>query len=598
VLKDGCLTRLRYALALSAAALVLNGAAARADEPKAVVRGEMPADLRAAIEKAIGEAKTAPGSRLEARRRAAAAAEDATAVLRSAGFYAYVVEPDVTDTEPGRPIVTIDPGPQFHIKDPTITWEGTVPPRGVQGAGFSAIQLDDGQPARAGDVLAAEGRVIASTQKLGYADAILETRVVTVDHADKSVHPEYKLQAGDLVRLDGVDVRTDGRTNPAWVRRLGPWKEGDVYDPDDVAELERRLLDAGVYDSVTVSLAPKDHANDKGNRPVVVSLAEKSGRLLELGAGYSTTEGAGIDGRITRYNRLARADTQTLTFRLAEIEQKLDYEIALPHWHKPQQTLKYGGSVYQDLTDAYDEAGLNARIDLTQRYGYSRTSYRTYGLALDITHTDQRTPTVETVDLVTVTGLAALAWDRSNDPLNPTKGWRFDGRVEPTYSLGDINEPYLRVQAQVSGYLPFGSEASTVLAGRFKLGSVIGGSLATIPAARRLYAGGGGSVRGYSYQGVGPRLTDNTPQGGLSLFEGSFEIRQKFGKKWGGVAFLDVGGIGTTEAPDFSNVSSGVGLGVRYDLGFGPIRADIAVPVDRRAGDPAYQIYLSIGQSF
>jgi len=122
--------------------------------------------------------------------------------------------------------------------------------------------------------------------------------------------------------------------------------------------------------------------------------------------------------------------------------------------------------------------------------------------------------------------------------------------------------------------------------------------MSTIPAARRFYAGGGGSVRGYSYQGVGPRLIDNTPQGGLSLFEGSFEARQKFGKRWGGVAFLDVGGIGATEAPDFSNVSAGVGLGIRYDLGFGPIRADVAVPLDRRTGDPAYQIYLSIGQSF
>lgn len=558
----------------------------------------MPPDLRAAIERAIGETKAPSGSRLEARRRAEAAREDAIAVLRSSGFYAYEVEADVTDTDPGKPVVTIDPGPQFHIKDPTITWAGTAPPRGVQGAGFSAIQLDPGQPARAGDIIAAEGRVAAATQKLGYADAILQPRVVTVDHADKSVHPEYKIDAGEIVRLDGVDLRTDGRTNPAWVRRLGPWTEGEIYDPDDVAELERRLLDAGVYDSVTVSLAPRDHANDKGNRPVVVSLAEKSGRLLELGAGYSTTEGFGLDGRITRYNRLSRADTQTLTFRLAEIEQKIDLELSLPHWRKAQQTLKYGGGVYQSLTDAYDEAGVNARIDLTQRYGYTRTSYRTYGLAIDLTHTEQRVPAVQTLDLLTVTGLAALAWDRSNDPLNPTRGWRFDGRAEPTYSFGDVNQPYLRVQAQVTGYLPLGGEARTVLAGRFKLGSVIGGTIATIPAARRLYAGGGGSVRGYSYQGVGPRLPDNTPQGGLSLFEASFEARHNFGKKWGGVAFLDVGGIGASEAPDFSNVSAGVGVGVRYNLGFGPIRADVAVPLDRRTGDPAYQIYLSIGQSF
>ena len=53
-----------------------------------------------------------------------------------------------------------------------------------------------------------------------------------------------------------------------------------------------------------------------------------------------------------------------------------------------------------------------------------------------------------------------------------------------------------------------------------------------------------------------------------------------------------------TSACDFSEVSTGVGLGVRYNLGFGPIRADIALPLDKREGDPDYQIYLSIGQSF
>jgi translocation and assembly module TamA len=330
---------------------------------------------------------------------------------------------------------------------------------------------------------------------------------------------------------------------------------------------------------------------------VVVSLSEKSGSLLELGAGYSTTEGGGIDGKLTNFNRLGRADTITTTFRLAQIEQKLASELSLADWRRANDTLKLGSGIFRELTDAYNEDGVNLHADLIRRY--AKTSFRTYGLSIDLTRTDQRAPTVQTINLFTITALGALTWDHSDDPLDPHRGWRFDGKAEPTYSFGDVNQPYLRLQAQVSDYLPLTRTASTVIATRFKLGSVIGGTLATIPAANRFYAGGGGSVRGYSYQGVGPTLPGTaTPQGGQSLFEASLELRQKISAKWGVVAFVDAGGVGESSAPDFSNVSAGVGLGVRYNLGFGPIRVDIAAPLQRHPGAPAFQLYLSIGQSF
>ena len=140
--------------------------------------------------------------------------------------------------------------------------------------------------------------------------------------------------------------------------------------------------------------------------------------------------------------------------------------------------------------------------------------------------------------------------------------------------------------------------SGTVIAARIKLGSILGGSIPAVPADRRFFAGGGGSVRGYGYQGVGPKLSDNTPTGGLSLFESSLEVRQHITGPWGMAAFIDAGSLGQTIVPDFGQVRIGAGLGVRYDLGFGPIRLDVATPLNRQHGDPVVQIYFSIGQSF
>jgi translocation and assembly module TamA len=105
-------------------------------------------------------------------------------------------------------------------------------------------------------------------------------------------------------------------------------------------------------------------------------------------------------------------------------------------------------------------------------------------------------------------------------------------------------------------------------------------------------------VRGYGYQEVGPRFTDNNPEGGLSLVETSFEVRKRLTDQWGVVAFLDGGTVGLQNNPDFTHPKYGAGIGVRYNLGFGPLRFDIATPLNPGRGDPLLQIYLSIGQSF
>ena len=102
-------------------AQMLAAGVAHADVAKAIVRGEMPQALREAIVIAVGESERPPASRLEARRRAQDAGEDAIAVLRSQGYYAYVVQPDVTDATPAQPVIDVFPGPQFVIAIPKVT---------------------------------------------------------------------------------------------------------------------------------------------------------------------------------------------------------------------------------------------------------------------------------------------------------------------------------------------------------------------------------------------------------------------------------------------------------------------------------------------
>ena len=594
------------ASAVVVASLCATGAGAQ--QAAARIEGVADEELLEAIARAVGESKSPATTRFEARRRARSAAEDASGALQTQGYYGFRVEPDVVDPDdddsgvPPRAVIRITPGPRFRFARPAIEWVGEEPIPGVGIAAEQAMALRRAAPGRAADVLAAEGRIVATLQARGYADARPGTREVIVDHADNSVQPTFRILAGDLVRMDGLELGEIGRTRPDWIRGLAPWAQGDIYDPDDVAELEQRLLDTGVYDSVGVSLLPRESADAQGFRPVRVTLADRARRTLEVSAGYSTSEGAGLDLRRTRYNRLGRADTTAYSLRLAELEQRLEASLKLPHWRRPKETLTLLAGLYNEQTDAYDAMGFGVSGDITRRFG--KTSYITGGLSLDVARSAEKIKINNTTfrgedrDIVTAAALAAFALDRSDDPLDPTQGWRLEARVEPTTTFGDSKALYLKVQSQASYYLSLDEEATTVLAARGKIGSIWGAVLDEVASPRRFYAGGGGSVRGYGWQAIGPRLPDNTPVGGLSVVEASFEVRRKITERWGAVAFVDAGGVGGDSFPGGDDFGVGVGFGVRYDLGFGPVRADIAFPLEKREGDSGFQIYISIGQAF
>ncbi len=580
------------------ATVALTATPALAAEPKAVIQGVEDRALREEIQRAVGETKSAPASRIDARRRAREAADTVEQVLRSEGYYDYSLEPDVGEGERPTPVVDVTLGRRTRIGEVKIEWLDHTPDPNTLAAVNKAVDLKPGLPARAAEVIAAEGRIVAALQQHGYADAQSAPRDVVVDHADLSMQPTFRISAGELVRLGDLRLATTGRTNRKWLRSLRSWKVGEVYRPDRVAELERRLLDTQVYDSVTVALAPQ--SGPDGLRPVVVSLADRARRSLALTAGYSTAEGPEIDATLQVFNRVGRGDTLSLEAKYGLIDSRIGVNLALPDFGKPNLTLTTGADVFRSITDAYTQTGAEVTAELTNHY--SKTSFFTRGVALVASRIDDKE--LGKIDIQSLRGTLAVAIDRSDNALDPHKGWKLDARVQPIGVVGDESLVYVRSVVQGSAYLPFGRTGRTVLAGRARVGSILGGKIPQVPAADRFFAGGGGSVRGYDFQSIGPHYTDRTPVGGLSLVETSLELRHTFqgflNGNFGAVAFIDGGVVGKEITPSFGHPAFGVGVGVRYSLGFAPIRADIAFPLNQPSGTnlSAFQVYVSIGQAF
>ena len=200
-------------------------------------------------------------------------------------------------------------------------------------------------------------------------------------------------------------------------------------------------------------------------------------------------------------------------------------------------------------------------------------------------------------------------YDGRDDKLNPTEGVFAKLFGEPSYEIrGGV--PFFKARADASTYLSVSESDRFILAGRVAFGSILGANdVEEIPNDRRFYAGGGGSVRGYQFQTVSPFYPDvlgptgeesfnDTPRGGLSLFEASLEFRIGVTENIQIVPFVDAGTVGDDIVPDFSSFKIGYGVGARYLTSFGPIRVDVGFPAQPSDRDEGFQIYAGIGQAF
>lgn len=159
---------------------------------------------------------------------------------------------------------------------------------------------------------------------------------------------------------------------------------------------------------------------------------------------------------------------------------------------------------------------------------------------------------------------------------------------------------FVTSELSASAYYSLDKERRYVLAGRSKVGSLFGESRDTVPADKRYYAGGGNSIRGYPFQKVGPLDDGRDPIGGRSLLELSAELRARIWGNFGVVPFIDGGTVYDSVVPDLADtIRWGAGLGLRYYTAIGPVRVDVATPLNPRNDvDDPVQFYISLGQSF
>lgn len=537
--------------------------------------------------------------------KATADVETIRRLLESNGYYAGDVEvdsePPEVDGGPTRVRIIVTPGERYGFADVRLQTPAGTPEPLVR----ELLDLKVGQPIVALDIIGAENRVRLGLPERGYPFVRVGERDVLLDDTKRTGIYTLPVDSGPLsrfgaIRLEGAKPFSD--RHAAVLARFDP---GETWDNRLVEDYRRAMVATGLFSTVAVTPVDTGRRNPDGTAIVDLVAATELGpqRTIAATAGYGTGEGFRVEGLWRHRNLFPPEGALTLRAVAGTKQQRVGAEVAKSNFGKRDRTLTLLADVAREDFEAYNAQTLTLSGRLSRESTPIWQKRWTYAVGAELIGSRERERGTQrlirgrrTFYIAALPG--QLGYDATDSLLDPTRGFRVTGRVSPELSLQDGTFGYVRTLADASAYYP--ATDKLVVAGRVRGGVILGADRDRIAPTRRYYAGGGGSVRGYGYQDIGPRDAEGDPLGGKSVAEFSLEARYRFtafGYELGVVPFIDAGNV-YPNGPGINGLQYGAGIGARYYSPIGPIRLDVATPLNPRPGDPNVAVYVSVGQAF
>jgi len=527
-------------------------------------------------------------------RRAERDGERFTDHFHAFGYFDAHVSSAVTGEEGARSVVfSLNTGPQYTVSEVScrvVEDSGSVRQE-EPGADLSKA-LAPGDPALSRAILDAEERYQKRFLEAGHPFCEVLPRDVVVDRGNRTVAVTYTLRPGPQAVFGPTTIEGLADVGEDTVRRMLPWREGDVCRRSALEKARRRLQESGLF--ALIQITPEPGKDGPATAAMRVVLTERKHRSVGLGVDYRSDDGPGARAFWEHRNLSGLGRRLRMSGELSELEPGLEVAYDNPFFLRDDQSLSLAFKGSRLDPDPYESRSLSLSGTVERRL--SEVLRLSGGLKLRFATVEQRR---QEEDFLLLSSPWRLTLDRRDDRLDPASGFLLTVLEEPFVDLGDADVFFTRQEIGGSWYKALDAEENWVFAVRARLGSITGDVLEDIPADTRFYAGGGGSVRGYGFEKIGPEECGEVT-GGRSLAEGSVEMRRRLTERLGLAVFVDGGAAFRSTLPDFSeDIRWGAGMGLRYYTPIGPVRLDVATPLNPRSGtDDPVQVYVSVGQAF
>lgn len=533
-------------------------------------------------------------------------------LLRNYGYYDGQVIRQISGRRIGEEVAETDPSVRFDIL-PGVRYDfglidlGSLDQAPDYDSLRAAFDIQSGQPLYNDRIVEEIGSLDTALGEQGYPFAEIAEPELLIDHDRREGDLNLPVQPGGKYVFGEVNSSLPDFLSSRHLARIARFEPGDTYQRSLEFDLRRAVTATGLVSSVTIT--PREVTPPQGEEPGVVAMdvgLEKAKLRTIAGAiGFGSEDGLKVEASWQHRNLFPPEGALTARAIAGTREQLASLSFKRSNFRARDQVLTIDAYASDIETEAVDARTIALRGTFERLSNLLFQKPFSWAVGSEVLFTSERNQGVGGVnsprqDFLIAGTFARATIDASDDLLDPTSGFRLTGTLAPEVSRSEgVTSFYFRSDVDATYYQSVGS---TVLAGRGRLATIQGASTDVIAPSRRLYAGGGGSVRGYGFQAIGPRdPVSGEPTGGRSLVELSVEARIQTGFFDGAlevVPFVDAGSVSTSNTPDFGLIRVGAGLGVRYKTGFGPIRLDVGVPLNPNEFDSPVVVYVSLGQAF
>ena len=517
------------------------------------------------------------------------------------GYYDTVVEHDLTTDEATNRVaveIRIKEGAPVVIAAIDVAVIGDLAP-GERPALPETLPVKTGDVFREADYQQAEQQLREVFLRGGFAH-VESTRKAEVNPEQQRAQIWYRVTPGGLSLFGDTVIGGKSGVDEALIRRELAYKAGESFSLVKIAETRAKLLALDLFSSVRVGPAPTS------GQPVVVPMeievADKPHREIKIGLGYSTEEEFRGQIEWRHLNWLGGGRQVSVQAKYSSIAASGAAELVQPHFFTPRTKGILSFKHEQQAEDTFHRnvSRFFPRVD----HQFSPTLSGFVGFRGEYDNIfDVAAATERALGDLRKQGWVSgptlgIVWNTTDSPFEPKKGAVLSLTVEQAGAIWGGDYRFFKISGEAKRYYEIGWD--TVFAARLKLG--LGDAIGAknrFPIFERFYAGGENSVRGYGRRRLGPLSDSNDPLGGLSLLEGSVELRRPIWRDLGGALFIDFGQLAPRPFDvRIANLNFSAGFGLSYKTPVGPVRLDIGFPFQKPPRDKPWQIHFSIGAFF
>ena len=450
-------------------------------------------------------------------------------------------------------------------------------------------QLVAAFPVKAGDVLnqpkyeKAKEELRTKALNQGYLGSEYASHVIRVDRGEHKAEIELILQTGSQYLFGEVIWEGTQLYPVSYLERFLDFKPGQPYSYSKIYQTQLNLINSDRFSSVNIR-ADKEEAHE-GRVPVRIHIEPSAPKRLRPGVGYSTDYGAQVSLHYQDVNAFKRGHEFNADATVAQRRQAISSYYSIPgSGHVDNRTnLKVG--LQRELLKPYDNLLFTTEVEQARSFGYG-----TVGSAyLQFREERFSEAGVEGSSNLFMPGLR-FSQRRVDDLIRPGKGFRYALETRGSTQALGAETNFLQFLGNADFLIPLGAGFSLIP--RSQVGVTWQKDpLTDLPPSLRFYAGGDRSVRGYTYQSLGPKDSSGNVIGGKNLWVGSLELEYAITRKWSVAGFYDVGNAFNNL--DNLQLAQGAGLGFRYYTPAGPVRVDLARQIN--VEHPGFQLHISIG---